>query len=1688
MRIFRCVPVVFLVCVLLPQTYGQLRSAVAGRSAVSPDISKTQFFYANRNEPPRGIEFGGRSVTASYFISNINRYLGVPEVFSFVETESNTDKLGMHHRLMQQYYRGLPVEGMMYRVHEREGFVTSANGRAVREIPSDVNVTLTEEQAFGRAVAHLGTTDTVFRTGRRLIVSKDFSFTPGSFSAAFQFDIDVSLVERWRISVHAVTGEVINKMSLVNTCFGDSPPNPVFGTGTGISTYYGKRDIKLQGFTGGSTQMLGETENGGVIGTFDFGNRPAIALFFGYQPDLFHSWDNTYNRLYDRPAVSVHWGAEQVYEYFYKRHNRRSFDNNGGPIHAYVHVDVNFDNAFWNGRVLAFGDGSRNNPLVELDVVGHEVSHGVTQYEAALYYWNEPGALNESFSDILAKAIEFDVFGDTATWQIAKYFRSGGLRDMSNPNLKEQPDTYHGEFWAYGTDDNGGVHYNSGVQNFWFYLLCEGGSGVNDHQVNYSVNAIGIEKAVNIAYRNLTEYLTNGSEYFDSRVGSLLATADLYGRNSAIYKEVEKAWDAVGVIDEPIIQTMELFDITATTVKVRGTLLPRGDTVSYFFEFGTTPSFGSATASQKYSGKVEGIVRGLQAATKYYLRLVAVNENGNSYLATEFTTLALDPLVNIRPTVDVTETTALLHGDINPNSLPCTFYFEYGTTPALGSVTPTYSLPDTTEFMRISATVSGLMPRQTYFYRLVANNGFSSVGSAQQKFFTASRPVMISFSPVAAHPGAELKISGKNFGAIPAQNVVHFGAVSATVLSASSTELTVKVPAGASLGPVSVTDLESALSAESVVDFVPTFTGEFGKGSLQLRAAYREYMGRLLISDMDGDNRPDIVGNYGQGHFILQNVNDGGDITEDSFVRNDYLSDAFAVVALVDLDGNGLKDIAGRTANGLRIYPNFSTPGFMYMGVPVDVPAGYFWDFNFRDFDGDGHLDFVVKSDFDDGSSMVRVFRNQTPKGYSSGVIFEEAYSERFPYQIGSLSVNDLNNDGLPEVIAGLAYKDSLCVLKNNGAAGIFSFARVLVTDTSKAGNVNYVSRDFNQDGWNDLVAGSFYENLDLYVLRNLAGSIVPSFSAPAVFKKDQDAQVVAAGDINGDGKVDLLAGGREGRFVNFINKTVTGQNFSEDSFEKVEETGLGSTALSTRRMLINDLNGDGRPEVVIAYDLYSYPFEGYRMEIWQNSPYDCLDPSLVKVEVSRYSAKLIFPQNTTLDHFEVELAGGTEWGKITYEQMWNLAAGTTYRLRVRAKCYLGFTDYHYTDFTTDCTNVGAFSIGSVGIDFASVNRPEPHLLEVQYTMAGMDDWATLATYDNTIRGLLPGTTYDIRVRGLCPSTPGYRYLQLTTYCPAFSSIHVGQLAFNKAVLSGLTVYLGSPVLEYSRDNIDWIPADDSGLAFPLEPGTDYVVRGRMACTDISSDYITTSFTTPCPAVSALRVDELTPFTARVTWNDESATGRYTVTYKSPGSGPSTVQATSTSLTLSGLYPGTRYEVSVAPACRIEQRFISKTFQTVCYSPFALTLGQVTQDKAELSWSDNVGGFPYTVDYTIAGTNAWTTTEVADRAITLQGLTPGTEYEARVYIDCPLESRYAYIRFGTGLYSQMSIAPNPTAGLVTVYPARTLLGSRFVIYDIRGRPVAGGTLLDYNIDLSGLSAGIYTVVISGERPVKIVRH
>jgi hypothetical protein len=156
--------------------------------------------------------------------------------------------------------------------------------------------------------------------------------------------------------------------------------------------------------------------------------------------------------------------------------------------------------------------------------------------------------------------------------------------------------------------------------------------------------------------------------------------------------------------------------------------------------------------------------------------------------------------------------------------------------------------------------------------------------------------------------------------------------------------------------------------------------------------------------------------------------------------------------------------------------------------------------------------------------------------------------------------------------------------------------------------------------------------------------------------------------------------------------------------------------------------------------------------------------------------------------------------------------------------------------------------------------------------------------------------------------------------------------------------------------------------------------------------------------------------------------------------------------------------------------------------PFDLSVKEIKYTTAEISWSDSFGGVNYFVDYAIKETNVWQTIETRLTNVSLTKLRPGVEYEVRVHINCssakaPFVSQF----FKTNVYEETTIAPNPTEKSITIFPAKNLIGSTFSMYDNTGKQVVNGELIDYTIDLSILSPGIYMLKIDGEKPLKIVK-
>jgi hypothetical protein len=291
-------------------------------------------------------------------------------------------------------------------------------------------------------------------------------------------------------------------------------------------------------------------------------NRGGMSVYNYQTSTLFTDADNIWGNYTtsdpETAAVDAFYGMEQTWDYYLNIHGRRGIDGNGYPLMAYVHVGSGYDNAYWDGSGLYFGDGDGSlfSPLVSIDVVGHETTHGVTQFTAGLIYSGESGGANEAFSDIFGTAVEFYVGcrpnGKCPNYQIGEdeytpNIKGDALRYMDDPTADGNSiDNYRN--YNPGID----VHYSSGIQNNAFYLLANGGT---NRTSGISVTGIGETKAEKIFYRALTLKLTSSAKFYDVREATLSAAEDLRQSGLATfadYQSTGRAWDAVGVPANPI--------------------------------------------------------------------------------------------------------------------------------------------------------------------------------------------------------------------------------------------------------------------------------------------------------------------------------------------------------------------------------------------------------------------------------------------------------------------------------------------------------------------------------------------------------------------------------------------------------------------------------------------------------------------------------------------------------------------------------------------------------------------------------------------------------------------------------------------------------------------------------------------------------------------------------------------------------------------------------------------------------------------------------------------------------------------------------------------------------------------------------------------------------------------------------
>lgn len=256
----------------------------------------------------------------------------------------------------------------------------------------------------------------------------------------------------------------------------------------------------------------------------------------------------------DAAVDEAYDGAGATYDLYWDAYQRDSLDGNGLRLDSTVHYQQDYDNAFWDGRQMVYGDGDGtlfNRFTIAVDVIGHELTHGVTQYTANLNYSNQPGALNESFSDVFGSLVKQRLKNQTASeadWLIGEGLftarvKGVALRSMKEPGtayddpvLGKDPQPGHMRDYVQTSEDNGGVHINSGIPNHAFYLTAA------------ALGGYAWEKAGRVWYVAARDKFSSNTDFQEAADLTHQVAGELYGTGSQEQQAVAYGWDGVGII------------------------------------------------------------------------------------------------------------------------------------------------------------------------------------------------------------------------------------------------------------------------------------------------------------------------------------------------------------------------------------------------------------------------------------------------------------------------------------------------------------------------------------------------------------------------------------------------------------------------------------------------------------------------------------------------------------------------------------------------------------------------------------------------------------------------------------------------------------------------------------------------------------------------------------------------------------------------------------------------------------------------------------------------------------------------------------------------------------------------------------------------------------------------------------
>ncbi len=460
--------------------------------------------------------------------------------------------------------------------------------------------------------------------------------------------------------------------------------------------------------------------------------------------------------------------------------------------------------------------------------------------------------------------------------------------------------------------------------------------------------------------------------------------------------------------------------------------------------------------------------------------------------------------------------------------------------------------------------------------------------------YILSPPTITSFTPLSAVPGASVTITGSNFNTTTTNNIVFFGATRATITAATTSSLTVTVPAGATYGPVTVLNATTYLSVASSASFIPVFSIGTSSGIAASDFAAKKDTStagvnptNILTGDLDGDGKPDlvIINSDNSNIALFLNTSTTSTISFASPVIISSATNPFAG-ALGDLDGDGKLDLAVTelNSNNINILLNKSTVGVLNMG-PASYGSGPFTGnifvasgsrpigVNIADIDNDGRPDLVVSNT---NSNTASIFRNT---GSSGGQLsFAASVDLVTGTSVGPflMQVGDLDGDGKPDLAIGeQGTNTSIAVFRNTSTAGAISFAARADIAVGSA-PWGLVMGDLDGDGKPDLAVASYTSNT-ISFFRNISFIGTIAFAAKTDIATANPSYTFAITDLDGDGKPDLAVPNYTSSSLSiFRNTSSPGTITFATSFSLTANNSPANVTAA-------DFNGDGKPDLAVA-------------------------------------------------------------------------------------------------------------------------------------------------------------------------------------------------------------------------------------------------------------------------------------------------------------------------------------------------------------------------------------------------------------------------------------------------------------------------------------------------------------------------